>query len=227
MSFPKQEYYRVVRKLLAIGAMLVVIIFFSSFFALNDFARYGISIAFLLGFFYYPLAQKMEKLFCKKIDTICEDGRRAKQGWDGEKKVFGWLEGIVGKECVLKNAHIPGQKFDFDVIIISEKGIIVLEIKNWARWIYFVGNPGYWGNPIGKFKKHLEILQKYLWANNMQSVPIHKAIIFANGKVFWKGKPEIFIIRDKQSLENFIGNIKGNGICSEETRRNIKNLFET
>lgn len=237
MSYSKKLYQRAVIKLIAIGIAFVLIFFVSSFFTLRDPAKYGVLFVFMLGFFFYPLLKKIGDLSDRITDPIFEDARKAKRGWEGEEEVFNWLEEIVGEEYFLKNAHIPKRIFDFDAMVISEKGVTVLEVKNWTDTVRFEGEKWYtekegvcipmasWRNPISKLKKHTQSLREYLDENGLQDVLIHSAIIFVNGKVSWEGKQRSYIVKDKEFLKHFLKNTPGEGKCTKEIQQKIKSMF--
>lgn len=71
---------------------------------------------------------------------------RLKAGYTGERKVDRYLESLALPSSIkiLKDLHLSlgeGHSFQIDTLIISEKFILILEIKNIAGDLYFDTNP--------------------------------------------------------------------------------------
>ena len=83
---------------------------------------------------------------------------------------------IKGNFKTLRNIYVPhkGRTSEIDVLIIHEKGIFVLESKNYSGWIFGSENQGYWTqslpnkqknkfyNPIKQNRTHITALSNYL-----------------------------------------------------------------
>lgn len=86
---------------------------------------------------------------------------------------------VKGYSKVLCNAYVPyrGKTSEIDVIFIHEKGIYVLESKNYSGWIFGSADQKNWTqclnkntkksfyNPILQNKTHINALSKYLKVN--------------------------------------------------------------
>lgn len=84
------------------------------------------------------------------------------------------LFGRHGK--VLRNVYIPkddGTTSEIDLVFITQKGIFVIESKNYSGWIFGSEDQGYWTatlrgqknrfyNPIKQNKTHIKWLKNYL-----------------------------------------------------------------
>lgn len=127
----------------------------------------------------------IDKLF-EKIDSksICI-GRR------GEKLIIKKLEKLNIKGKILNNIYIPkrtGGTAEIDVMFITEKGIFVIESKNYSGRINGDSHSYKWTstlrlerrnsfyNPILQNENHIKHLKQYLGI----SVPIHSIIVFSN-----------------------------------------------
>lgn len=83
---------------------------------------------------------------------------------------------IKGHFKTLRNIYVPhkGRTSEIDVLIIHEKGIFVLESKNYSGWIFGSENQGYWTqslpnrqknkfyNPIKQNRTHITALSNFL-----------------------------------------------------------------
>ncbi len=129
------------------------------------------------------------------LDKIAEDiweatggnGRYGEQLTARELKLVNLL-GRHGK--ILRNVYIPkenGETTEIDVMYISQKGIFVLESKNYSGWIFGSEEGQYWTmmlpnkqkekfyNPIKQNKSHMKWLGNYI--NN--EVPLFSIIVFS------------------------------------------------
>ena len=98
---------------------------------------------------------------------------------------------VKGYSKVLCNAYIPyrGKTSEIDVIFIHEKGIYVLESKNYSGWIFGSAEQKNWTqclnkntktsfyNPIMQNKTHINALSQYLKINKNM---IKSYIIFSD-----------------------------------------------
>ena len=114
-------------------------------------------------------------------------------GWYGEKLTerelkFANLLGKKGK--ILKNVYLPkdnGETSEVDVIYITQKGIIVIESKNYSGWIFGDEKGQKWTvmlpnkqknqfyNPILQNKTHMK------WMKNTvgEDIPLFSVIVFS------------------------------------------------
>lgn len=101
---------------------------------------------------------------------------------------FTKLLGKKGK--ILRNAYIPkdnGEFSEIDVLYITQKGIFVLESKNYSGWIFGSEKNQYWTvmlsnqekeklyNPIKQNKTHIKWLGKYVG----EDIPLFSIIVFS------------------------------------------------
>lgn len=98
------------------------------------------------------------------------------------------LLGRSGK--ILRNVYVPkedGETSEIDVLFITQKGIYVIESKNFSGWIFGDEKAGYWTamlpnklknkfyNPIKQNKTHMKWLEKYL----DDDIPLFSLIVFS------------------------------------------------
>ena len=245
MSYPKKLYIKAIAIIFLIGILFLITTGVSGYFALNDTAKYGAITLVLIGFFFYPLMKRLidsvdAKIIGPIIDEKKEDARKAKMGFMGEDEVFNWLKEVVNPENVLRNIPFNdslGNPFDIDLLVIDEHGILAFEVKNLSDPVRFE-NDEYYQDRGGKLislppendprfetKKHSYVLRKYLDKNGFDSVKIKKALVFVNGGVSWDGNNEMYIVKDKNSLQNYINSLEVDSACTPEICKKIKNLL--
>ncbi len=129
-------------------------------------------------------------LFDMLFDSIFDAdwvGRRGEKLTERELKLVNFL-GRKGK--ILKNAYIPkpnGETSEIDVLYISQKGIFVIESKNYSGWIFGDEKSQNWTamlpnkqkntfyNPIKQNKTHIKWLSEFL----KNDIPLFSLIVFS------------------------------------------------
>jgi hypothetical protein len=245
MSFPRKLFFKAIAAIILIGIVLLIIIGVSGYFALSDIAKYGSILLIFIGFFLYPLMYKVTDFIDAKVmgpfvDEKIEKARRAKLGFTGEDTVFGWLKEIANPENILRNISLRdsfGNTFDIDLMVIDERGIIVLEVKNFSNSVHFENDDYFYENKEGKkslsliedprseARRHAEFLRNYLNNKNLNYLKINTAVVFPNGKVSWDGNSGVYIIKDKESLRNYIGGLEIDSASTLQVCDKIKSLL--
>jgi hypothetical protein len=241
MSYPKKIYLRAIVFLASIALVFILVMIFSFYFSFRDAAKYGIIVVFVLGFAFYPLSEKftnwLDSLTWPMIDKKIKDIKNGKRGFEGEDEVNSWLEEIIGKESIMRNVVLPDNKFDNDIVVVGNKGVITLEVKNYSNPVHFE-NDDYFCEKDGKLmqlsptedprfevRKHAYALRDYLDNNGFKDVSIKKALVFTNGKISWNGDVGIYIIKDKEALQKYINGLEVDTTCTTETCLKIKNIL--
>ena len=128
------------------------------------------------------------------IDLLLDDIFDAE--WKGRygEKMTEWELNLVRlfgrKGYVLRNIYVPknnGETSEIDVVFITQKGIFVIESKNYSGWIFGDEKSAYWTamlpdksknrfyNPIKQNSTHIKWLGQYL----QNSVPLFSVIAFS------------------------------------------------
>ncbi len=239
MSFPKKKFFKAIFLLVITGVIFFATLSISAYYSLQNIFEYSVIGSFLLGFLYYPLNEKLvDWLFAlssPRIDNLIKEAKNSKRGFEGEDLVNSWLEDIVGKNNFLKNVKLPFHIFDFDAVIIGDKGIIVLEVKNLSEQVYFENDQCYIkkdGRQIFLNKdsrnilnKRVSVLREYFSSHGVGHIAIQKALVYSNGLVTWKGDVGVYIIKDKNVLENYLNNLDMDPECTVEIQNKIKKLL--
>lgn len=101
------------------------------------------------------------------------------------------LLNLFGKKGrILRNAYIPksnGKTTEIDLLYITQKGVFVLESKNYSGWIFGNENDKQWTatfpngerrrfyNPVRQNQNHIKWLKRYIGAN----FPCYSVIVFS------------------------------------------------
>lgn len=116
----------------------------------------------------------------------------AEKGKIGEINTLSMLNDVFGYHTILQNLYLPmsnGKTTEIDIILITCKGIFVIENKNYSGWIFGSLGDTYWTqtfpdysrykfyNPVIQNKTHINILKKYI---NLSKNYIYSFIVFSN-----------------------------------------------
>lgn len=142
------------------------------------------------------------------------------------------LFGRKGK--VLRNLYVPkdnGETSEIDVVFITQKGIFVIESKNYSGWIFGDEKSPYWTislpnktknkfyNPILQNKTHIKWLDRFLGGE----VPLFSVIVFSERCELKKinvDNPDIHIIKRDRLYATVRSVWESNKDCLDEERLN-------
>ena len=120
------------------------------------------------------------------------------KGLKGEYSVYKALESFSQDGRFLFNVYLPTDNertTEIDVMLLSRRGIIVFESKNYAGWIFGSENSREWTQTLPKGRKGVEKSRFYnpIWQNKghvqavkkvIENVPIWSVVTFADKAVF-------------------------------------------
>lgn len=140
----------------------------------------------------------LEDLLDSVIDTISNlywtDERLGKYGEKLTERKLKLVNVFGRKGKTLKNVYIPkenGETSEIDLIYITQKGIFVLESKNYSGWIFGDFKSQYWTaclsngdknrfyNPIKQNYTHVKWLSKYMAGYTAAEIPMFSIIVFS------------------------------------------------
>lgn len=150
-----------------------------------------------------PLHRLKEKVF--------SDLSRARAGIRGEREVDFPLKFLNEQDyLIIQGLRLPDQNgtFQIDNLILSEKYILILEIKNWYGTVIFgengqvtrIGDNGIeegFPNPIPQAKLQQHRLQKWLHSNGISHIPIEFFVVISFPSTMIKSVSAAFPIPDK------------------------------
>lgn len=126
-------------------------------------------------------------------DLYWTDERLGKHGEDLTEKKLNLINLFGRKGKTLRNIYIPkdnGETSEIDLVYITQKGIFVLESKNYSGWIFGDAVSQYWTsclpngernrfyNPVKQNRTHIKWLSSYLSGASL-TVPLFSVIVFS------------------------------------------------
>lgn len=161
----------------------------------------------------------------------------ADKGARGEYRTSEYLDQAPFQKKLLFNVYIPnrsGALTELDIVMISTKGIYVVENKNYSGWIFgdeksknwcetIKGKKYFFYNPVKQNKSHIKNLEKILQIgeNKYQSV-----IVFnnnANLKKIFTESINLCVITNRQ-LEKYLQ--KQSMIADQLTNEEIEEIYK-
>lgn len=124
------------------------------------------------------------------LKSIFDDEWKGKRGEKLTERKLKTVSLFGRKGKVLRNVYLPkddGTTSEIDVLFITQKGIFVIESKNYSGWIFgdekgknwtsmlANGEKNQFYNPILQNKSHLKWMEKFIGAN----IPLFSLIVFS------------------------------------------------
>jgi len=158
----------------------------------------------------------------------------------GEKQVSRILKSLDPDHYILLNdLYIPrenGTTTQIDHVLISDKGLFVIETKNYDGWIFGSQNSKYWTqviykrkekfyNPIWQNSGHIKELRRFL-GSRYQDIPIYSIIVFGRQATLKFKEPfhNVKVIKSRELL-SVIKNVAGEHLISTFDRKKIHQLI--
>lgn len=184
----------------------------------------------------------------KVIDEIDKEIAILQKGLDGEAYVNEQLRLYEGKYKILQNIVLEsvdsqGNTSEVDAYIITDKGLVVAEIKNYGNESQrlHITNDGRWviedaynGNilkridysPVEQNTRHCLAAERLLVQEFGEdcNIPVIPVIFIANNKVAIHNESRSSVIRVSE-FYTFINSIQNTTAVSKETQEKIENLF--
>ena len=142
------------------------------------------SIALLIGIFLF------RKIRDKKLlETVTESNRGIKTERDLVLKLlkFGMPAHVIFHDLYVENRK--GEFAQIDLVVVTEVGVIVFEVKDYSGWLFGSGNQSQWTqvlaygrqkyrfyNPITQNNKHVAELRKQL--TRFGNLPFYSVVVF-------------------------------------------------
>jgi hypothetical protein len=129
-------------------------------------------------------------LFDIILDSIFDANWKGKRGEKLTERELNLVKFFGRDGKVLRNVYVPkanGETSEIDVVFITQKGIFVIESKNYSGWIFGDEKSSYWTvmlpnktksrfyNPVKQNRTHIKWLSQYL--NN--EVPLFSIVAFS------------------------------------------------
>ena len=157
---------------------------------------------------------------CHGIDKIRHPEEWTDEGKSGEQIVYRTLidQIHVPENQILRNVYVPttgGKTSEIDLLVVSKKGLLVFECKNYAgnvygdaqrnKWIQYLGKKkSFFYNPFMQNRSHIKHLKKYLEAyGDIPMIPMVVTITRGNWKVKNYG-PEDYLLGYNSHLKEIL-----------------------
>lgn len=154
------------------------------------------------------------------IDKIRHPEEWTDEGKSGEQIIYRTLidQIHVPENQVLRNVYVPtadGKTSEIDLLVVSKKGLLVFECKNYAgnvygdvqrdKWIQYLGKKkSFFYNPFMQNRSHVKHLKKYLEAyGDIPMIPMVATIMRGNWKVKNYG-PEDYLLGYNSHLKDIL-----------------------
>jgi len=139
-------------------------------------------------------ASKELQIFKEGCDHICNQIKAIISGQNGEKKAFSYLNRINTKNIVLKNIELKDEndRTELDAVVITEKRIFIIEVKNTKRDIFIDENGNYYrtgkflnwdSNILQKMDTKERLLRNALESTDLKDIKIERLLVFTNNRV--------------------------------------------
>lgn len=201
----------------------------------------------------FPTEEYLQKIHYQTalvLDEIDKDIAILQKGIAGEEYVNEQLRLYEGKYKILKNivlesADSQGNTSEVDVYIITDRGLVVAEIKNYGNenQVLHITNDGRWvienihnGNilrridksPVEQNTRHCLAVERLLTQEFGEgcNIPVIPVIFIANNKVSINNESKSSVIRVSE-FYTFINSIQNAAAVSKDLQEKIESLLNT
>lgn len=139
-------------------------------------------------------ASKELAIFKEGSKSICNHIKALISGQKGESKAFNYLSRLNCKNYILKNVELSSDeaKTELDAVVITEKRIFIIEVKNTNRDIFIDDEGNYYrtgkylnwdSNILSKMNTKERLLRQSLDNANLEDIKIERIVVFTNNRV--------------------------------------------
>jgi hypothetical protein len=172
--------------------------------------------------------------FCHGIDKIRHPEEWKTKGSSGERIIYRTLvdDFHVPENQILRNVYVPtgdGKTSEIDLLVVSKKGLLVFECKNYSgniygdakrnKWIQYLGKKkSYFYNPFMQNRSHAKHLKKYLEAyGELPIIPMVTTISAGKWKVKNYG-PEDYLLGYNCHLKDILAKTPDSELMAQHFR---------
>lgn len=177
---------------------------------------------------------------CHGIDKIRHPEEWTDEGKSGEQIIYRTLidQIHVPENQVLRNVYVPtadGKTSEIDLLVVSKKGLLVFECKNYAgnvygdaqrnKWIQYLGKKkSFFYNPFMQNRSHVKHLKKYLEVyGDIPMIPMVATITRGNWKVKNYG-PEDYLLGYNSHLKEILAKTPNSELMTQHFKAIIAKL---
>ncbi len=153
----------------------------------------------------------------KLLRTVTQNGRGT---WSERDLIIRLLKAGVSSDCIFHDLYIQkkdGTYSQVDIAVVTEVGIVVIEVKKYSGWIYGMGNREKWVqvldygkakfpiyNPVYQNEGHIRAIKNQL--PSYFNIPFHSLIIFYGNcklKKISNIPSEVLIVKANRAIDTF------------------------
>jgi hypothetical protein len=162
--------------------------------------------------------------------------------WSERKMILKILKSGIKPTAIFHDIYLNigyGKYSQIDLVVATEVGIVVIEVKEFSGWIFGTENQINWTqilaygkrkykfyNPILQNKKHVEDLKKFI---QFEKIPVFSMIVFFGNcefKNFIKLPNQTFLTKSNKVMDIFETVLKNNQIVTYNNQWEIANLLK-
>ncbi len=190
--------------------------------------------------YFYSAVEPLFERIKQDLETVNKDFNILNLGISGEDKV----DKILNTHKYIKNLSnlvikdVDGQRVECDNLLVTEKGIFIIEVKNYGsngRFTLKIDNSGRWervynsnsyvmDSPFGQNSRHIGIIKNILLEHSI-NIPVYGIIVIANDTVDIINNSNNMVVR-ADFLVDTINNFRGEIFIDIKQRDDIANLFK-
>ena len=170
--------------------------------------------------------------------VICNTIKAEKSGQAGEYKAFRSLDTLRCKNCVLKNIEFVAEnhRTELDAIVITEKAIFIVEVKNPSKDIYIDERGNYcrvsdtliFDKNIGEKMNDKDfLLRQALKGCGIENINIQSVVVFTNSAMHVENHFPYINTCYLSDMPHIIGGYNGDRIYGDDDISTIVNAIES
>ena len=184
------------------------------------------------------VADELLGKFKSDCNIICNTIKAEKSGQAGEYKAYRSLETLRCKNSVLKNIEFVAEdhRTELDAIVVTEKAIFIVEVKNPGKDIYIDERGNYcrvsdtliFDKNIGeKMNEKDYLLREALKDCGVENINIQNIVVFTNSAMHVENRFPYINTCYLSDMPHIIGGYNGERIYNDADINNIVNAIET
>ncbi len=153
----------------------------------------------------------------KLLRTVTQNGRGT---WSERDLIIKLLKAGVSSDCIFHDLYIQkkdGTYSQVDIAVVTEVGVVVIEVKKYSGWIYGMGNREKWVqvldygkakfpiyNPVYQNEGHIRAIKNQL--PSYFNIPFHSLIVFYGNcklKKISNIPSEVLIVKANRAIDTF------------------------
>lgn len=153
----------------------------------------------------------------KLLRTVTQNGRGT---WSERDLIIKLLKAGVSSDCIFHDLYIQkkdGTYSQVDIAVVTEVGVVVIEVKKYSGWIYGMGNREKWVqvldygkakfpiyNPVYQNDGHIRAIKNQLL--NYFNIPFYSLIVFYGNcklKKISNIPSEVLVVKANKAIDVF------------------------